>query len=90
MNGSGLNIRCSATGTADQDIALRKIFNVSEAPLILCPHAFLCMRFYCKNDIRKSFYNKIKLLPLRISRSDGGISHLNENGEGNKLVLDKN
>lgn len=35
------------------------------------------MRFCCWNDIRKSFYNKVKLWPMRISESDAArISHL--------------
>lgn len=80
----------AATGTADQDIAVRKTFNAPEAPLILCSHGFsvfiLCMSFYYENDIRKSFYNKVKLLPWRITGSSAGIYR---GLGGEKLLLDE-
>lgn len=40
LKSTAMVVVLSATGTADQDIAMRKIFNAPGAPLILCPHGF--------------------------------------------------
>lgn len=75
--------------TADQDIA--QCAKTLNAPLILCPppaSALMHARFYCKSDIRKSFYNITKIMTIAGHRTRGERQSL-WRGIKNRSVAEK-